>query len=120
MRVEFMPAAFSGMSLNILWRMYSIYCGTSRKLRSAVREAITPASSSFSSSSKAGALAVWLDFLRGLLDEGDEVARRRPMAAAALGLRVFLIRDERAAVAWNDMAVDAVCDAQSAGWGPAR
>lgn len=40
----------------------------------------------------------------GLLFDGVEVDRLKPNAAAALGLRDFVIRDERAGVAWNDIS----------------
>lgn len=66
-----------------------------------------PVSSSFSSSSLFDMAVVILvdceDFLRGLADEGDETERLRPIAAAAPVLLGLVMREERAAVAWNDM-----------------
>lgn len=103
-RVEFMPA-FSGISLNILFRMYSIYCGTSRKFRSSASEAITPVSSSCSSSSYRNEVSEGKDRLFELAVDGDEVFRFSPNAAAALVLRGVLMRDERAGVAWKDISM---------------
>ena len=100
MRVEFMPAFLSGISLNILFRMYSMYWGTSRKLRSVASDAITPVSSSWSPSSHGSGFVFCDDFLRGLADEAE---RRRPNAAATLGFLGLVMREERADVVWNDM-----------------
>lgn len=108
MRLEDMPAPLEGISSNILLLMYSMNWGTSRKLRSAAMATARPVSSSFSSSSLFDMVVVvvlvdWEDFLRGLADEGDETERLRPIAAAAPVLLGLVIREERAAVAWNDM-----------------
>lgn len=101
--VEFMPA-FSGIPLNMLLRMYSIYWGTSRKFKSWARFAITtPVSSSCSSSSKAVVVSAGNDRLLELAAEGEEVVRFRPNAATALFLLGLVMRDECAAVAWKDM-----------------
>jgi hypothetical protein len=100
--VEFMPA-FSGMSLNMLLRIYSMYCGTSRKLRSSASEAITPVSSSCSSSSYVIVFSDGNDRFLGLAEDGDEVVRFSPKAATALVLLGFVMRDERAGVAWKDI-----------------
>ena len=99
---EFMPA-FSGISLNILFRMYSMYCGTSRKLRSSASDAITPVSSSCSSSSYCTDFSDGSDLLRGLACDGEDVDRFSPSAVAALGLLDLVMREERAGVVWKDM-----------------
>ena len=65
-------------------------------MRSDTTETITPVSSSRSSWIKLPDLAV--DLRRGLADEGEDTERRRPNAAAALGFRDFVMRDERAGV----------------------
>jgi hypothetical protein len=101
-RVEFMPA-FSGMSENILLRMCSIYWGTSRKLRSSASEAITPVSSSCSSSSYDIVFSDGNDRFLRLAEDGDEVVRFNPNAATALVLLGLVMRDERAGVAWKDI-----------------
>ena len=100
--VEFIPA-FSGKSLNIRLRMYSMYWGTSRKLRSEAREATIPISSSCSSSSKDIEVSDGRDLLRGFAADGEDVVLLNPRAAAALCLCGVLIREERAGVAWSDI-----------------
>lgn len=59
-------------------------------------ETITPVSSSLSSSTKLSDLAA--ELRRGLADEGEDTERRKPNAAAVLGFRDFVMRDERAGV----------------------
>lgn len=39
------------------------------------------------------------DLLRGLADDGEEIVRLNPSAAAADGLRDLVMRDDRAGVA---------------------
>jgi hypothetical protein len=92
-----MPA-FSGISLNMRFRMYSIYCGTSRKLRSDAKEATIPRSSNSPSSSYEVDSSVGSDRLEGLALDGDDVERLRPRADIPLRLLVVVIRDERAGV----------------------
>lgn len=94
-----------GISLKVLLRMYSMYWGTSRKLRSAAREAMAPVSSSCSSWSCDTERWDGSDSrFRGPADEDGEVmARLRPRAADALVRLDFVMRDERAGVAWNDI-----------------
>ena len=48
------------------------------------------------------ALDEWEDFRLELADDGEDVERRS--ADAADGLFDFVIREERAAVAWNDIS----------------
>jgi hypothetical protein len=74
-------------------------------LRSEARDAITPISSSCSSSSKDIEVSDGRDLLRGLAADSEDVDRFSPRAAAALGLRDFVIREERAGVAWSDMVL---------------
>jgi hypothetical protein len=103
MRVEFIPA-FSGMLLNMLLRIYSMYWGTSRRLRSLANEAITPVSSSWSSSCEVEA-EDGKERRFGIAVDGDEFLRFSPNAATALLRLGFVIRDECAGVAWRDMAL---------------
>ena len=50
-------------------------------------------------------MEVWEDLRRGLAVDGVDDFRRRPSAAAALGLRDLVIREERAGVAWKDISL---------------
>ncbi|OSS54737.1 hypothetical protein B5807_01613 [Epicoccum nigrum] len=95
--VLFMPA-FSGISLNMRFRMYSIYCGTSRKLRSEAKEATIPRSSISSSSPYTVDSSVGSDRLEGLALDGDDAERLRPRAEIPLRLLLVVIRDECASV----------------------
>jgi hypothetical protein len=101
-RVEFMPA-FSGMSLNMLLRMYSIYCSISPKLRSSASEAISPVSSSCSSSSYEIVFSEGNERFLRLVEDGDVVVRFSPKAATALVRLGLAMRDERAGVVWKDI-----------------
>jgi hypothetical protein len=73
-------------------------------LRSSASEAMMPASSNCSSSSYWSECSDGSDLFRGLADDGDDVDRVKPSEAAALVLLDFVKRDERAGVAWKDMA----------------
>ena len=81
-----------------------MYCGTSRKLRSAAKEAMTPESSRGPSSWSGAGCAEDCDaFRRGLADDGDDTERRRPREEATLCFLDFVTREERAGVIWKDM-----------------
>jgi hypothetical protein len=56
-----------------------------------------------SSSFCVGILVVSEDLRRAVEDEGEDVERLSPRVDASVGLRVFVMRDERAGVAWKDI-----------------
>ena len=71
---------------------------------------MTPVSSKCSSSWCGAEASDGNDLLRGLAEEKDDVARLRPSAATPLGLRDFVMREERAGVAWKDMSASVLLD----------
>lgn len=79
-----------------------MYCGTSRKFKSSASDAMTPVSSSCSSSSSR-VFSDGSDLFRGLASERDDVERFSD--AAALALRELATRDDGAGFVWKDMLV---------------